>query len=143
MSELGIPLASGSNQNTQPSKKLLSPLSVYYIFLADMFIIGIYFLYDAIQVYATGDLEGAAFSSILGIIGTGMSIYMLTTLRKRVTTQKLPKKVVTTVECNKCGLKKLRPFMKGDYILKDGETCVKCNEPMLITAIYTEKRDKS
>jgi hypothetical protein len=108
-----------------------------------MFIIGVYFLYDAIQVYSTGDLEGAAFSSILGMVGIGMSIYMLTMLRNRVSTRKIPKKVVTTIECKKCGLKQIRPFIKGDYVLKAVEKCVKCDEPMLITAIYTEKRDKS
>jgi hypothetical protein len=132
-----------SNQKTQTSKNLISPTLVYYLLLAGMFIIGVYFLYDALQVYIAGDIEGAGFSAILGVIGIGMSIYMLTMLRRRVSTQKPPKKVVTTIECKKCSLKKIRPFVKGDYVLKTVEHCVKCNEPMLITAIYTEKTDKS
>jgi hypothetical protein len=122
---------------------MISPTLVYYIFLVGMFIIGVYFLYDAIQTYTAGDIEGAGFSAILGIIGIGMSIYMLTMLRKRISTQKPPKKVVTTIECKKCSLKKIRTFVKGDYVLKDVEHCGKCNEPMSITAIYTEKTDKS
>lgn len=141
--ELEILLESHSNQKTQTSKNLISPTLVYYLLLAGMFIIGVYFLYDALQVYIAGDIEGAGFSAILGVIGIGMSIYMLTMLRRRVSTQKPPKKVVTTIECKKCSLKKIRPFVKGDYVLKDVEHCVKCNEPMLITAIYTEKTDKS
>lgn len=138
-----ILLESHSNQKTQTSKNLISPTLVYYLLLAGMFIIGVYFLYDALQVYIAGDIEGAGFSAILGVIGIGMSIYMLTMLRRRVSTQKPPKKVVTTIECKKCSLKKIRPFVKGDYVLKTVEHCVKCNEPMLITAIYTEKTDKS
>ncbi len=141
--ELGIQLGSGSNQKTKTSKDIFSSTLVYYIFLAGMFIIGVYFLYDALQAYTAGDIEGAGLSSILGIIGIGMSIYMLNMLRKRISTQKIPKKVVTTIECKKCSLKKIRTFMKGDYVLKDVENCGKCDEPMLITAIYTEKTDKS
>ena len=141
--ELETLLESHSNQKTQTSKNLISSTLVYYLLLAGMFIIGIYFLYDALQVYSAGDIEGAGFSAILGVIGIGMSIYMLTMLRRRVSTQKPSKKVVTTIECKKCSLKKIRSFVKGDYVLKDVEQCVKCNEPMLITAIYTEKRNKS
>jgi hypothetical protein len=141
--ELETLLESHSNQKTETSKNFISPTLVYYLLLAGMFIIGVYFLYDALQVYSAGDIEGAGFSAILGVIGIGMSIYMLTMLRRRVLMQKPPKKVVTTIECKKCSLKKIRPFVKGDYVLKAVEQCVKCNEPMLITAIYTEKRDKS
>jgi hypothetical protein len=141
--ELGIPLASGSSQKTKTSMSMGSQPWVYYIFVVGMFIIGVYFLYDAIQAYTVGDIESAGFSALLGIIGIGMSIYMVTMLRKRILTQKTPKKVVTTIECKKCGLKKIRPFMKGDYVLKAVEHCAKCNEPMAITAIYAEKTDKS
>ena len=136
-------MGSGSNQKTETSKSIVSSILVYYMFLAGMFIIGIYFLYDALQAYNTGDSEGAGFSAILGIIGIGMSIYMLTMLRKRVSTKKIPKKVVTTIECTKCSLKKIRSFTKGDYVLKNIENCLKCDEPMLITGIYTEKLVKS
>jgi len=141
--ELGIPLGLDNNQKTKTSKNIVSSTLLYYIFLAGMFIIGVYFLYDATLAYNAGDVEGAGFSSILGIIGIGMSIYMLTMLRKRISTKKIPKKVVTTIECKKCSLKKIRSFMTGDYVLKNIENCVKCDEPMLITGIYTEKLVKS
>ena len=60
---------------------------------------GCRFVGDGIDHQITvGDIEGAGFSAILGVIGIGMSIYMLTMLRRRVSTQKPPKKVVTTIE---------------------------------------------
>jgi len=107
-----------------------------------VFVIGLYFLYDAIQAYMVGDIEAAGFSSMLGMIGVGMSIYIVTMLRRRGSTRKIPSKVITTVECKICGLKKLREFMKGDYVLKNVENCKKCDEPMMITAVYAEKVKK-
>ena len=104
-----------------------------------MLIIGLYFFYDAIQAYVAGDIEAAGLSSMLGLIGIGLSIYMATILRRRGTARKIPPKVMTTVTCKICGLKNLREFMKGDYVLKNIENCPKCDEPMMIAAIYTEK----
>ena len=55
---------------------------------------------------------------------------------------KPPLKMLTTIECRKCGFKNVRPFAKGDYVFKAVENCQKCNEPMLITGIYIEEVKK-
>jgi hypothetical protein len=104
-----------------------------------MLSIGLYFIYNAIQAYIIGEVEVAGYYSITGIIGVGMSIYMVSMLRRKASTQNIYPKVMTTIECNICGLKKLRKFEKGDYVLKNVENCLKCNQPMEITAIYAEK----
>ena len=142
MLELGIPLESGSEPKMKASRRAVTPVVIYYIFFIGMLIIGLYFLYDAILAYTAGDVEVAGYYSIMGMIGVGVSIYMATMLRRRTSTRKIPPKVMTTVECKRCGLKKLRGFVKGDYVLKNIEDCPKCNEPMTITAIYTEKAKK-
>jgi DNA-directed RNA polymerase subunit RPC12/RpoP len=49
---------------------------------------------------------------------------------------------MSTIECNKCGVKNVREFQRGDYIFKETERCQKCNEKMLITAIYREVKEK-
>jgi ribosomal protein L40E len=51
-------------------------------------------------------------------------------------------KVMTTVECRKCGTKNVREFKRGDYVFKDLEACKKCDDKMLITAIYKEVKEK-
>jgi ribosomal protein L40E len=50
--------------------------------------------------------------------------------------------ITTTIECRKCGFKSVREFQRGDYIFKEVEPCQKCNEKMLITAIYREVKEK-
>jgi hypothetical protein len=52
-------------------------------------------------------------------------------------------KVMTTVECKKCGTKTVREFQRGDYVYKDLEACPKCPDTkQLITAVYKEVKEK-
>jgi hypothetical protein len=80
---------------------------------------------------------------LLGFLGVSLSTYVLFQTRRRLSKLKivLPP-VVTTIECKKCGFKNVREFQRGDYIFKEGEPCQKCNDKMLITAIYREVKDK-
>ena len=135
-------MESDSDLKMKTSRKIINPAIIYYILLMGMLVIGLFFLYDAIMAYATGDVETAIFYAIMGAIGVGMSIYMATMIKKKTSTRETPLKVITTTECKKCGLKKLREFMKGDYVFKNVETCSKCSELMTITVIYAEKAKK-
>jgi cation transport ATPase len=80
---------------------------------------------------------------LLGFLGVSLSTYVLFQTRRRLSKLKivLPP-VVTTIECKKCGFKNVREFQRGDYIFKEGEPCQKCNDKMLITAIYREVKEK-
>ena len=135
-------MESGSEPEMNTLRRTVNPVVIYYIFLIGTLVIGLYFLYDAVLAYGAGDVEAAGYYSILGMIGVGASIYMANMLRRMVFTRKAKPKVMTTVECKRCGLKKMREFVKGDYVLKDVEDCPKCDEPMTITAIYAEKAKK-
>jgi len=132
-----------SDPKKETSRGVISPATIYYIFLMGTLIIGSYFLYNAILAYEAENVEEASYYALMGMIGIGASIYMAMTLRRKASARKIPPKVITTVECKKCGLKKLRAFMKGDYVIKAVENCQKCNEPMMITAIYAEKAKKN
>lgn len=80
---------------------------------------------------------------LIGFLGVALSTYVLFQTRKRIKrlSTKIPS-VTTTIECRKCGFKNIRDFQRGDYIFKEVDPCQKCNENMLITAIYREVEEK-
>jgi ribosomal protein L40E len=73
----------------------------------------------------------------------GMATYVLFQSRKRVASMKIEvPKVMTTVECRKCGSKSVREFQRGDFVFKELDSCQKCDDKQLITAIYKEVKEK-
>ena len=89
------------------------------------------------------DYEAASIFLVLGFLGVALSTYVLFQTRRRLSKLKIViPPVTTTIECKKCGFKNVREFQRGDYIFKEGEPCQKCNDKMLITAIYREVKDK-
>lgn len=96
----------------------------------------------ALNAFAT-DQAIAGWLILIGFIGVGLSTYVLMQLRKRVSRLSIAVPPITsTIECKKCGFKSIREFQRGDYIFKEVEPCQKCNEKMMITAIYREVKDK-
>jgi ABC-type multidrug transport system fused ATPase/permease subunit len=96
----------------------------------------------AVNFYPS-DVSMALYLLVIGLIAMGLSVYILLQSRKRVASMKIKApKVMTTVECRKCGIKNVREFQRGDFIFKDLEACQKCNDNMIITAIYKEVKEK-
>jgi hypothetical protein len=98
-----------------------------------------------LAIYAFSFNEIAAYYLLLiGFLGAALSTYVLLQTRKRIKrlSIKIPS-VTTTIECRKCGFKNVRDFQRGDYIFKEVDPCQKCNENMLITAIYREVEEKT
>jgi hypothetical protein len=83
------------------------------------------------------------FFLLIGFIGLVLSTYMLFQIRRRIQgfTLKTPP-ITTTIVCAKCGLKNVRNFERGDYILKELGPCTKCEGTMIISAIYREVKQK-
>jgi len=80
---------------------------------------------------------------MLGFLGVLISTYVLFQTRRRLSKLRIVvQPVTTTIECKKCGFKSVREYQRGDYIFKEGEPCQKCNDKMLITAIYKEVKEK-
>lgn len=93
--------------------------------------------------YTGNDLTGAYVLLALGLLGVAISTYVLVETRRRLSKLKIVvPPVTTTIECKKCGAKNVREFQRGDYVFKETEPCQKCNEKMLITAIYREVKEK-
>ena len=93
---------------------------------------------------STGNIQASAYLLLaLGLLGIAMSTYVLVQTRRRLSKLKIiVPPVNTTVECKKCGIKNIREFQRGDYIFKETEPCQKCNDKMLITAIFREVKEK-
>ena len=96
----------------------------------------------AIQAFSSDQIV-AGWLILIGFVGVALSTYVLLQVRKRVTRVSVEApQINTTVECRKCGFKNVREFQRGDYIFKETDPCQKCNEKMMITAIYREVKDK-
>jgi multidrug transporter EmrE-like cation transporter len=97
----------------------------------------------AITAFNYGDQIVAGLLLMMGFIGVALSGYVLFQTRRRMLRLKIETpSIITTIECKKCGFKSVREFQRGDYIFKEVEPCQKCNDKMLITAIYREIKEK-
>ena len=106
-------------------------------------ILSIAALYQAIAYYGSNDMNLGSWFMFLGFTGLALSTYMmLQTRRKGVRLPFEAPKVITTILCQKCGLKNIRDFQRGDYIFKETEPCPKCNEKMTMSSIYREVKEK-
>jgi hypothetical protein len=85
----------------------------------------------------------AAIFLIIGFVGVSFSTYMLLQTRRRVMQLSLEiPPVLTTITCQKCDFKNQREFERGDFIFKEAGPCPKCNNKLLISAIYREVKEK-
>jgi hypothetical protein len=106
-------------------------------------VVAIMALILAVQAYSMESYEVATILLIIGFLGVVASSYVLLQTRQRMIRLRIEAPpITTTIECKKCGFKAVREFQRGDYIFKEVEPCQKCNEKMLITAIYREVREK-
>jgi len=93
--------------------------------------------------YETGSIEVTAYLLAIGFIAMVLSGYYLFQSRKHVTNLKIDApKILTTIECVKCGIKSTREFQRGDYVYKELDKCTKCEDKQVITAIYREATQK-
>jgi len=85
----------------------------------------------------------AGLLAIMGLAGIALSAYVILQLRRRATRLSVVvPPIMTTVECKKCGTKTIREFQRGDYVFKELDQCQKCDDKMMITAIYREVKEK-
>lgn len=126
----------------EPSPTQISTFTMMIIFL--VFAISFAAIILAIQAYSVYENQfAAAYLMFIGILGVALSVYTIMQIRKRLARLKIEAPpVVTTIECKSCGFKSVREFQRGDYVFKEVEPCKKCNENMMITAIYREFKEK-
>jgi hypothetical protein len=97
----------------------------------------------SVNAFLAGNEIVAGYLLIIGFIAMGLSVYVMFQSRKRAASLKIEApKVMTTVECRKCNIKNVREFQRGDFVYKDLDPCQKCDDKMVITAIYKEVKEK-
>jgi hypothetical protein len=79
---------------------------------------------------------------ILGGVGIALSTYLMFQTRRQVRLVSKTQRISTTSTCPKCGFKTVRDFQQGDFVLKDSESCPKCNDKMMIYSIHREVEKK-
>jgi hypothetical protein len=119
-------------------------ISTYLLMIVLMVLaLSIVALILAVQVYLVGNDVVAGYLLVIGFIAMAVATYVLFQSRKRVASMKIEApKVMTTVECRKCGFKSVREFQRGDFVFKELDPCQKCDDKMMITAIYKEVKEK-
>ena len=127
-------------EKSEPPTTGISSFSLAMIFIT--VILSTIALFLGLSTYESQDL-GAVPYMLIGFIGLAISAYMLLQFRRKPSRAafEMPK-VITTILCQKCGFKNIRDFESGDYIFKETESCPKCSEKMMISAIYREVKEK-
>lgn len=98
----------------------------------------------AVNAFIAGEEMLTGYLLAIGAIAMALSVYVLLQSRRRAARMKIVNPpMMTTIECKKCGVKNVRDFQRGDYVLKELEPCQKCPDTkMIITAIYKEIKEK-
>jgi hypothetical protein len=135
---------SETTKTPEPAQRVSS---YFFLIIFIVLIISFGALYVAVTSF---HVEGSLQSNILpivflviGFIGVSFSTYVLLHTRHRVLqlSLELPP-VMTTITCQKCDFRNQRVFERGDYVFKDAGPCPKCNNKLLISAIYREVKEK-
>lgn len=123
------------------TKKKISPILLAILLVT--FLLSIFSIFLGVDAHLSGDAESGSTYMILGATTLALSSYVLFQTRRKILKLALKTQPInTTILCEKCGLKNVRDFQRGDYIFKEVEPCPKCNEKMSITSIYREVKEK-
>jgi len=129
-----------SQNSSSTSKRISTYLMMIVLIVLALSIVS---LLLSVNAFAAGNDMLAGFLLVIGFIAMALSVYVLLQSRKRAASMKIEApKVMTTIECKKCNFKSIRQFQRGDFVFKDLDPCQKCNENMIITAIYKEVKEK-
>lgn len=129
------------SENSSPATTKISTYLMMIVLI--VLALSVVALMLSVNAFIVGNEMVAGYLLLIGFIAMALSVYVLLQSRKRITSMRIEApKVMTTVECKKCGFKSVREFQRGDFIFKELEACQKCEDKMLITAIYKEVKEK-
>jgi hypothetical protein len=130
---------SATSQSSAPAKMSTYLLMIVLIVLA----LSIVSLIFSVSAFVEGNELVSGYLLVIGFLAMGLAGYVLFQSRKRVASMKIEApKVMTTIECRKCGIKTVREFQRGDFVFKDLDPCQKCDDRMVITGIFKEVKEK-
>jgi len=124
-----------------PAQRISSYFFLIIFITLILSLVALYFAYNSFVTENNAPL--AAVFLVIGFVGVSFSTYMLLQTRRRVMQLSLEiPPVLTTITCQKCDYKSQREFERGDFIFKDAGPCPKCNNKLLVSAIYREVKEK-
>ena len=140
----------GQNQaaagNKRVSNYIMMIISIVLVLSAISIIlaVSVYFSGVSTPSQAGADDLTAGFLAVIGFVALSMSMFTLYQSRRQAAEMKIEvPKVMTTIECKKCGTKTVREFQRGDYVYKDLDACPKCPDTkQVITSVYKEIKEK-
>jgi hypothetical protein len=128
---------STQNEDTPTANKISTYLQLIVLIILALSFAALVFAANALMA---GDNVGW-FLGFIGFIAMALSIYLLTQNKRTVQMKIETPKVMTTIDCGKCG-KTTREYQRGDFVFKDLGACQKCGGNQTITAIYKEVKEK-
>ena len=129
------------SENSSPATTKISTYLMMIVLI--VLALSVVALMLSVNAFIVGNEVVAGYLLLIGFIAMALSVYVLLQSRKRIASMRIEApKVMTTVECKKCGFKSVREFQRGDFVFKDLDACQKCEDKMLITAIYKEVKEK-
>lgn len=140
-----------NNQTSATTKKISTYVTMIVAIVITLaviaFLLAVYLAYTGSTATGStkaGDYSAAGILAIIGLIALTMSSFTLFQSRRQVAEMKIEiPKVMTTIECRKCGTKTVREFQRGDFVFKELDACPKCpGEKQMVTAIYKEVKEK-
>jgi hypothetical protein len=130
------------NQTSAATKKISTYVMSIVLIVITLSIVSLFLAGEA--YFMEKDALAASLLAIIGLIALTSSVFLLYQSRRQSVSMKIEiSKVMTTIECKKCGFKNIREFQRGDYVYKELDACQKCPDTkQLITAIYKEVKEK-
>jgi len=134
-------MTQNQNQTSAATKKISTYLTLIVLIVVVLAIVA---LILAASLYYSGDYTAAGILAVIGLIALTMSTFTLFQSQRQAVQMKIEiPKVMTTIECKKCGTKTVREYQRGDYVYKELDACPKClDTKQIITAIYKEVKEK-
>ena len=129
-----------SENSTRVANRISTFLLMIVLAVLALSIIALVF---GVNAYVQGNENVALYLISIGILSMGLAIYVLFQSRRRMAKMKIEEpKMMTTIECRKCGTKDIREFERGDFVYKELDKCDKCEDNKMITSIYKEVKEK-
>jgi hypothetical protein len=129
-----------SENSTKVANRISTFLLMIVLAVLALSIIALVF---GVNAYVQGNENVALYLIAIGILSMGLAIYVLFQSRRRMAKMKIEEpKMMTTIECRKCGTKDVREFERGDFVYKELDKCDKCEDNKMITSIYKEVKEK-
>lgn len=131
----------GQNQAVVSTFGVRRTILLVLLFVGLLSLLSLYLGFDE---YLSNNPGRAALYLLMGTTGFALIGYMF--FRSQSVMQNvgsIPQiEVSTSLECKNCGLKKIRPFQRGDSLFVEAEECTRCHNKMVVERVFGKEKTK-